>query len=151
MASIILIRALLEPILRALPFAGAVCLGPRRDRVELWAPPAFEMGIVDPMTDFAVTIPHRLPTAAHALSRIRALVTGADKEYQDRVEIHQELWSPRGCRFALTLNYRGRRKVSGSLTVYPSYVQLEGRGDFLRFLRPRIEGTIRSQTRKLLR
>jgi hypothetical protein len=100
-------------------------------------------------TQLSLRIPHRMGPE-QALNRIRTLATGAKREYADRIDITQELWFTRGCIFAFTLHLYGKRRVSGTLAVDPSFIRLEGSGEFPSFMRPRIERVLEREARRLL-
>ncbi len=85
-----------------------------------------------------------------ALTRIKTFATGAKREYADRIDIHQEVWFARGCVFAVTLHLYGKRRVSGTLQVDPSFVRLQGSGDFPAFMRPRVERVLQREALRLL-
>lgn len=101
------------------------------------------------MTEVSVSIPHRM-RPEQTLSRLKAFATGAKREYGDLVHISREVWSDRGCDFALTLSYRGKRAVIGSMWVDASHVHLRGRADFPARLRTRVERRIAIEVSRLL-
>lgn len=100
-------------------------------------------------TPLKVVLAHRMGPE-QTLSRIRTLATGARREYAERIEIHDEAWFPRGCRFDLTVDLYGRRRVRGTIQVDASHVRLEGQGQFPAFMRSRVEATIAREASRLL-
>lgn len=100
-------------------------------------------------TEIALQIPHRMGPE-QALSRIKAFVTGAKREYGDLVVIHEESWGERSCRFDVTVRVKGSRRVSGTLQAHAGHIQVRARGDFPAYMRAKIERRVLAEASRLL-
>ena len=95
-----------------------------------------------------ISITHSL-TEKEALTRIKKLITRSKKEYASMVTDVHESWKENTGTFSFAV--RGYT-LSGTILVKGKEVMLDGELPFtLRFMKGKIERTIREQARELLR
>lgn len=99
------------------------------------------------MPKMNVRVPHHL-TETEATSRIKKLIGELKQKFGDRIQNLQEAWSGTGGTFSFeTMGF----KLSGTLSVSPSEVQIDGSLPFAALpFRGMVEEAIREKAKDLL-
>ncbi len=100
------------------------------------------------MSTLEMTIPHNLPQE-EALQRIKKLLSETTREHGDRIQDLQETWSGNTGNFSFKAQ---GYDISGTLTVNPSSIELQGKIPFaVSLFKGRITKMIDEKAAELLR